>query len=121
MYGRSAQEAKDVERQLAELRTLLGLPPEPADDSVSEAQAPTSLVEIRGQIRDVAQWATDASSTAESLLRSRARLATAPPPAVFAPLPAPLPAPRAKSRLVIWLVAATAVLVVIVVLTVLAH
>ncbi|WP_250281899.1 hypothetical protein [Frankia sp. CiP1_Cm_nod2] len=122
MYDRAAKDADDADRLLSDLRCVLGLP-----DAVVSAGTPRSgtprpgtpprLVEIRGQIREVAQWATEARPVAESLLRTQARLARA-APAPAKPAPPRVATPPASRGVPGGVIAAVVALVILVVVTV---
>lgn len=118
MYDRARQDALDAERLLAGLRSMLGLPREANAASSPRPGTPPRLVQIRAEIREIAQWATESTSTAESLLRTRERLTSAPKPAPQAPSPGTgEQAPRAE-KLRVARGVAVAVLVVIATLAV---
>jgi hypothetical protein len=118
MYDRAGQDAQDAERLLADLRSMLGLTPAAAAGPTPEAGIPPQLVEIRGQIREVAQWATDTKPTVESLLRTRARLARAPTPVQSAPALAPVVPPAPPKKRSVGVIAAVAAIILIAVIVV---
>jgi hypothetical protein len=85
MYDQAERDALGAQRLLAELRSVLGL-----SEAVDPTETPLSgnppqLVQIRAEIRDVAQWTEGSMITAESLIRTRERLRKAPPTAPPAP------------------------------------
>lgn len=122
MYDRAGQDARDAERLLAELRSMLGLPP-PTAAPTPQAGGSPQLMQIRGQIRDVAQWATATKPTVESLLRTRDRLAKAPPAVQPAPTPSPIEpsTPPKKRSIGITVVIAALIVIAIVVILFIAH
>jgi len=118
MYDRAGRDAQAAERRLAQLRSLLGVAASPLVAAAAHDGEPPSLAQIRGQVRDVEQWAEEARRTAESLLRTRERLAKAPKPAP--PPAAPVPSsPPARSGPPVGSIAAVVVLVAIAILVVL--
>lgn len=115
MYDRAGQDAQDAERLLADLRSMMGLTPAATTAPTPQVGTPPHLVQIRGQIREVAQWATETKPTVESLLRTRDRLARAPVQAAPAPAPAPVvPAAPPKKRPVAVIAAAAALLLMLI-------
>jgi hypothetical protein len=119
MYDRTSRDAHDTERLLAELRSMLGTAATPPIALTPPTGTPPQLVQIRGQIRDVAQWATDTKPTVESLLRTRDRLAKTPQPVLPTPAPKPTPVvPAPPKKLAVGVIAAIAALVIIVVIVI---
>lgn len=120
MYDRAGRDALEAERLLTELRLMLGHARGEQPAPTPSAGAPPQLVQIRSQISDVAQWATESTSTAESLLRTRARLAKVERPSAPAPArpidrePAPVRKSAISTGAVIALLVAIATLTAIV-------
>jgi hypothetical protein len=125
MYDQAGKDANDAERLLADLRSMLGLAQAVTAAATPQAGTPPQLVQIRGEVLHVADWATETRSTAESLLRTRERLVKA--AELVEPNPPPAPAQVAKAasprRPRVEVIAAIALLVaiVIVVVALIAH
>lgn len=119
MFDRAAADAGDAERLLLALHATLGVSPRSSapTPTTQSGTAPT-LVEVRAQIRDVAQWASDTKPIAESLLRTRARLEKASKRSqAVQPAAPPTPVPAAPKRSIgVPLVIAALIVVTIVVI-----
>lgn len=121
MYDRAAKDAADADRVLEELREMLGTPRVEAVSPSAPADPPPTLAELRARIDEVARWAADKKPVAESLLRTKARLAAVPEPTAPPP-PAPRPPAPAREVPTVAIVAAVIfVVVLIVVIALIAH
>ncbi len=89
MYDRAKRDALDAERALTGVRSMLNLPQGAAPTGTPVARAVRPLAQIRAEIAEVARWASESKLTAESLMRTRERLAKAPKPAEPKLSPAP--------------------------------
>lgn len=118
MYDRAGKDVQDAERLLAELRSMLGMTRPVVTAPNPHERTPPQLVEIRAHIGAVAQWATETRSVAESLLRTKARLANAPKPVVPARAPAAVvQAPRPK-KIPVGVIAIIVTLIIVVIVAV---
>lgn len=110
MYNRAGQEIRHAEGLLVEMRTMLGLPGTSSAKPTPQAGTPLQLVEVLSKVRDVVSWAEESKPVAESLLRTKARLASVPKP-VGPSTPSVEASPERK--LPVGLIVAALVLIVI--------
>lgn len=115
MYDRVARDADAAGLALDRLRAALGASAANGPASSPRPNLEPSLKDIRRQIHQVAEWAAENRPVAESLLRTKARLAEAARPRV-APSPTPVgPNPARRPRMVpTALVVAVLVVIVLV-------
>lgn len=115
MYDRAAREVAEVDQLLVELHEMLGVSRAGADPPSQPTGPPPALSELRSRIDAVARWAAESKPIAESLLRTRARLARSPEPAAPA-----AEVPPAASKVSPFALVAAAILAVVIAIVVLA-
>ena len=113
LYDNARRQATDAEGRLAELRTTLGITQEASKAADSPAGRAPTLIQVRSQIDEVNAWATDGLATAESLLRTRARIAAKPVPEPT-PTPAPVETKQTNTGLIVGAVLLIVLLVAVI-------
>lgn len=120
-FDRAGKDVQEAERLLAELRSMLGLRPAAPPAPARSVGDPPQLAEVRGKIGDIARWAEEARPVAESLLRTKQRLANRPQPAQPAIPAAAGPAPPRPRPPVGALLVGVALVVIVIVVVLIAH